>query len=156
MFYNISKNQNPQYLFNLIPVRHSLCTARNTSNLSFFNTKHNLFKSSFFPSTIAEWNKLDINHRNSRNLFIFRKHNLQFIRPSSNSVYNSYNPKSIKLVNRFCLGLIHLREQKFKHSFEDSINPLCKCDYKVESTIHFFLHCPLFTNEIATLFSTFT
>ena len=156
MFYDISKNENPQYLFNLIPVRYSLCTPRNVSNLSFFNTKHSFFKSSFFPSTITEWNKLDINHRNSRNLFIFKKNILQFIRPSSNSEYNSYNPKSIKLMNRFCLGLSHLLEHKFKHSFEDSINPLCSCGYKVESTINFFLHCPLFANERATLFSTFT
>ena len=32
----------------------------------------------------------------------------------------------------------HLREQKFKHSFQDSINPL-NCCYEVECTVHFLL-----------------
>ena len=82
-----------------------------------------------------------------------KKHILQFIRPSSNSVYNSHNPKGIKLLTRLCLGLSHLREHKFKHSFQDWINPLCNCGYEVESTLRFFLHCPLFSNKRSTLFS---
>ena len=32
LFYNILKNENPQFLFNLIPVRHSLCTTKNVSS----------------------------------------------------------------------------------------------------------------------------
>ena len=32
LFYNILKNHQPQYFFNLIPVRHSLYNARNVSN----------------------------------------------------------------------------------------------------------------------------
>ena len=80
LFYNILKNQHPQYLSSLISVRHSLYNTRNVSNLLFFNTKHSFFKNSFplfFPLTIIEWNKLDINLCNSRNLFIFKKHILQ-------------------------------------------------------------------------------
>ena len=50
LFYNILKNQHPQYLFNLISLRNSLYNARNVSNLPFFNTKHRSFKNSFFPS----------------------------------------------------------------------------------------------------------
>ena len=57
-------------------------------------------------------------------------------------------------MKRLRLGLNHLREHKFKHSFQNSINPLCNCGYEVESTAQFFLHCPLFTNEIRTLFNT--
>ena len=120
----------------------------------FFKTKHGFFKNSFFPLTNMEWNKLDINLRNSRSLFIFKKQILQFVRPSSNSVYNSHNPKGIKPVARLHLGLSHLREHKFKHSLPDLINSLCNCSYEVESTVHFFLHCILFTNERSTLFST--
>ena len=54
LFYYISKNQHPQYLFNLIPVRYSLYNTRNISNLPFFNAGHSIFKNSFFPSTIIE------------------------------------------------------------------------------------------------------
>ena len=78
---------------------------------------------------------------------------LQIIRPSPNSVYNCHHAKGIKLQD-LKLGLSHLREYKFKHSFHDSINPLCNCGCDVQSTIHFFLHCPFFINERRTLIST--
>ena len=44
----------------------------------------------------------------------------------------------------------HLREHKFKHSFHNVINPLCNCGQDIESATHFFLHCPVFINEIGT------
>ena len=106
-------------------------------------------KTSFFPSTIIKSNKLDVNLRNMKDLFIFKKHILQFIWPPSNSVYNTYNLKGIKLMTRLYLGLSHL-----SRSFQNSINSLYNCHYEVESTVHFFLHYPLFANERSTLFST--
>ena len=65
-----------------------------------------------------------------------------------------HNPKGIKLITRLRLGLSHLREHKFKHSFQDTLNPLCNCGQDIESTAHFFLHCPFFINERHTLLST--
>ena len=56
-----------------------------------------------------------------------------------NSVYNCHDLKVMKLMTRLRLGLSHLREHKFKRSFQDFMNPLCNCGYKVESTVHFFL-----------------
>ena len=52
------------------------------------------------------------------------------------------------------LGSVHLREHKFKHSFQDAINPLCNCGQDNESSAHFFLHCLFFINERRTLLST--
>ena len=65
-----------------------------------------------------------------------------------------HNPKGIKLITRLRLGLSHLREHKFKHSFQDTINPLCNCGQDIESATHFFRHCPFFINERHTLLST--
>ena len=45
------------------------------------------------------------------------------------------------------LGLSHLRDNKFKHGFLDSLNPICSCGLDVEITCHYLLHCPNFTNE---------
>ena len=45
----------------------------------------------------------------------------------------------------------HLREHKFKHSFRDTLNPLCSCGLDIETTSHYFLHCPLFHDELSTL-----
>ena len=107
----------------------------------------------FFPSAIIEWNNLDPNLRNSKSISVFKEKILNFIRPSPNSVFDIRNPKGIKLITRLRLGLSHLREHKFKHSFQDTLNPLCNCGQDIESTTHFFLHCPFFFNERRTLLS---
>ena len=78
---------------------------------------------------------------------------MQFIRPTLNSFFNCHNPKGIILVTRLCTGPSHLREHKFKHSFQDSLNPICKCGTDIESCVHYFLHCPIFQNERLILLS---
>ena len=79
---------------------------------------------------------------------------MSFIRPEANSVFNCNSLKGLKFITKLRLRLSHLREHQFKHSFQDSINPLCSCSLDVESTIHYFLHCPLFTIERHTLLNT--
>ena len=55
---------------------------------------------------------------------------------------------------RLRLGLSRLREHKFNYNFQNCINPLCSCGMDIESTSHFFLHCPLFDDKRITLLST--
>ena len=57
-------------------------------------------------------------------------------------------------ITRLRLGLSHLRQHKFKHSFQDSLNPFCSCGLDIESTAHFLLHCPTYIIERRTLLST--
>ena len=154
LFYKILKNENPKYLFSLIPTRRSLYSARNIHNIPLVNTKHNFFKNSFFPSTIIEWNDVNPHHRKSENFSVFNSNILNFIQPSPNSVYNCHNPKGICLITRLRLGFSHLREHKFKHGFQDTSNPLCSRGNDVESTEQFLLHCPQFVNERRNLLST--
>ena len=85
---------------------------------------------------------------------LFKTNIVKFIRSSPNSVYNRDNPKGLKFVTRLRLGLSHLREHKFKYSFQDTINLLCSCGIDIESTEHFLLHCPKFVNERRILLST--
>ena len=59
----------------------------------------------------------------------------------------------MKLITRLRLGLSHWREHEFKHSVQGKINPLCNCGQDIESSTHFFLHCPFFINERRTLLS---
>ena len=108
----------------------------------------------FFPSAVIEWNKLDSRLRKAKSFTDFKKNILSFIRPKANSALNCNSSKGLKFVRRLPLGLSHLREHKFKQSFQDSINPLCSCSLDVESTIHYFLHCPQFTIERHTLLNT--
>ena len=106
----------------------------------------------FFPSAL-EWNNLDPNLRNSKSISVFKEKILNFVQPFQNYFFDCHNPKGIKLITRLRLGLSHLREHKFKHSFQDTINPLCNCGQDIESATHFFLQCFFFINERRTLFS---
>ena len=126
----------------------------NHVNIPLFKTNNNLFKNSFFPSTIIKWKNLDPNLRNSDTYGTFKNTILKFIRPSHNSVFECHNPYEIKFLTRLCLGLSHLREHRYKHSFQDSLKPLCKRGAEAESTSHFLLHCPIYINDRSSLLST--
>ena len=146
-FYKLFNGEHPHYLFRLIPSRRSSYVSRNIHNIPFFKTRHTFLKNFFFPSTIVESNKLDHNIRSSSSFNIFRKSILKFIRLSANSFFNCHNPEGIKFITRVWLGLSHLSEHKFKHSFQDSINPFCSCYLDTESTEHFLFYCPTYITE---------
>ena len=118
--------------------------------------KHNFFKNSFFPSTINEWNNLDPNLRNAESFSVFKNNILKFIRPTPRSLFNCDNQKGMKFLTRLRLGLSHLREHKFKHNFQNCLNPLCSCGLEIESTSQILLHCPIFRDDRHTLLSTLT
>ena len=82
----------------------------------------------------------------------FKKRILGFMRPSANSSFYCHCPDGLKLITRLRLGLTHLRFHKLKHNFQDTLNPICSCG-TVETTIHYLLHCPNFSNERLTLFN---
>ena len=56
---------------------------------------------------------------------------------------NCYKHKGIRLVTQLCLELSDIHKHKFNHTFQNCISPFCSCVMDVESTSHFFLHCPL-------------
>ena len=68
-------------------------------------------------------NKLEPSIRNSERFTTCKKNILQFIRSAANSAYNCHNSKGIKFITRPRLALSQLREHKFKHNFQDPINP---------------------------------
>ena len=144
----------PKYLFNIIPVTVSRYNTRNTNNIPQFKVKHNFFRNSFFPSAVIEWNKLDLNIRNSESLNVFKNSLLKFIRPPGNSVFSCHNLRGVKLLTRLRLGLSHLREHKFKHGFQDSLNPIRSCGNDNETSAHCLLPCPHLSNERSTFLKT--
>ena len=130
----------------MIPTARQAYMTRHKNSVSLFNVKHDSFKISFLPSTVIEWNKLDSNIRNSESLTLFKKRILSFIRPFANSTFHCQNLKGLKLITRLRIGLSHLQFHKFKHSFQDTLNSICNCG-TVETTVHYLLHCPNFSNE---------
>ena len=61
--------------------------------------------------------------------------------------YDCHSPRGTEFVTRLCLGLSHLREHEFKHSFQDSLNPICSYGCDAELTSLFFLYFLTFATE---------
>ena len=93
-------------------------------------------------SVILEWKIFDTDMRNPTSVNIFKMPLLQVVRPSPKRLFNCHSPKGIKYEIGSRLGLSHLREHKFKHSFQDTLNPFCDSGCEIETTAHLPLHCP--------------
>ena len=106
LFFKIIKKQSPRYLLQLIPTARQAYMTREKNSIPLFNVSHNYFRNFFFPSTIDS---------NIRSI-------LSFTRSSTNSTFLCQCPDSLKLIAS--LGLSHLRFHKFKHNFQDTLNPV--------------------------------
>ena len=115
----------------------------NLNKIPNFKTKQIFFKKYFFLLAITEWNKLDPNLPRCDSYNIFKSYILKFIKLCSKSFFNCHNPIRIKYITRIRLDLTHLRQHKFKNSFQDKTNPICNWGNDVESAIYFFLLFPL-------------
>ena len=45
------------------------------------------------------------------------------------------------------LGFSHFNEHRFRHDFENCVNPLCSCSLEAEDTLHYLLHCHHFNQQ---------
>ena len=129
-----------------------MSNTRSVEDVAMLYSRTDIFKYSFFPSTISEWKKLDFKLRQSKTLLTFRNALIKIGRTIPKPIYNVHNnPAGLKLLTRLRLGLSHLNQHKFNHNFQDCLNPLCSCSLEVESVFHFFLHCHYYPNIRSTL-----
>ena len=70
----------PKYLSDIVPRTTRRYSSTNANNIPLVRVNNNYFMNAFFPSTITEWNKLDLSIRNSTSLHIFKGRLLQFAR----------------------------------------------------------------------------
>ena len=152
--FKIKTKKIPKYLNELTPSESHIYRTCNSENVETYYCRTDQFKYSFSPYSIIEWNKLDINLHNTKYFLIFRNSLLKIGRPVQNSIYNMHDPVGIKYLTTLRLGLGHLNEHKFRHNFQDYLNPLCSCSLGVETTNHYFLHCHYFNDIRKTLLDT--
>ena len=65
---------------------------------------------------------------------------MSFIRPLEIDVFNIFDPIGSKFLTRLRFGFSHLNEHKFRHNFQDYMNPLCSCRLEIEDTSHYLLN----------------
>ena len=139
--YKIKSTGLPSYLYDLIPKCSHMYNTQSVEDVAMLYSRTDIFKYSFFLSTMSEWNKLDLKIWQSKTLLTFQNALIKIGKPIPKPIYNVHNPVGLKLLTRLRLGLSHLNQHKFNHNFQDCLNPLCSCSLEVESASHFFLHC---------------
>ena len=144
MFFNIASGNFPTYLTNILPNRQTSYNTERNNLYYTYGANTDYFKTSFYPCSVNEWNKLGSEIRNSKSISLFKKSLFGFIRPNSYSIFNINDPKGIKYLTRLRLNFSHLRQHKFCHNFQDTLKPLCSCSLETESVNHFLLRCHLF------------
>ena len=87
---------------------------------------------------------------NAKSIYKFKKSIIT--EKLENSLYNVHDPIGVKLLSRLRLQFTHLNEHKFRHGFNDTVNPMCSCGTDVETTEHFLLHCHCLSTQRSELF----
>ena len=101
-----------------------------------------------FPHiALKKWSKLNDKIRNIKSINKFKVTILNFIRTKRNSVFDIHDTKGIKLLNRLRLNFNHLNEHKFRHNFNDTVNPMCRCGREPETKLHYLLPCYLYSTK---------
>ena len=106
-----------------------------------------VFENSFFPYCIEEWSKLNDKIRNIESINKFKVTILNFIRAKTNSVFDIHDTNGIKLLSRLRSNFSHLNEHEFRHNFNGRVDPICTCGLEPETTLHYLLHCILFSTQ---------
>ena len=143
--FKIINNKAPNYLLNLIPKTQQTITTRN-NHIQNYHCRKFFFKYSFFPSSLKDWFNLNPCITNSESLAIFKSRLLSFIHSIQSNVYHIFDPIGLKLLTCLRLGCSHLNKHKFRHNFQDCLNPLCSCSLEIKEKIHYLLHCHHFSH----------
>ena len=110
----------PTFLYELIPP--ILNSHHHPGCYRVLYCRKDLFRNSFLPFSINEWNKLGSDIRNLNYYAMFRKRLWTFKRPYEKTFTIIMIHKDL---NRLRLAFSHLRDHKFWHNFVDTVNPLC-------------------------------
>ena len=105
------------------------------------------YKNSFFPSAIADWNKLSVDLVLNDSLSKFKKYlNNKFFTDNRLFDYNIISGARSKSSTQIRLGLSPLGEHLYTYNLSD--NPFCQnCLSIVKSTAHFLFHCDKYDQE---------
>ena len=150
-FYKIFTTSSSTHLFNYFSPK--LISQRYPNTFKTYRRRTISYQNYFFPYSVNQWNQLDSNIRNCTSYSVFRNTLLKIIKPLENSIYNIDDPQGLKLLSRLRLGFSHMREHKFRHNFQNTLNPMCSCSLEPENNSDFLLRCQNYGNLRDTLMS---
>ena len=155
VFYRFIKyliNKTPSYLNEkLLPNCRALFSGNTHNTFHEIICKSNRYMNSFFPDAISSWN-IFIKHFDDVPSFdILKKHINTFFRPMTSNISGIHDPVGLRYLFQLRLSLSPLRSHKFRPNFTDTPSEICRCNQGIEDTNHFFLSCPNFVTQRATL-----
>ena len=141
-----------QYLCNCLPPTVSSISDHKLRNIDNYTTPRNRFiisMTSFIPSSVSQWNNLDLNIRISPNTSRF-KSRIKENTLSSPEYYSQGSRKQSILHARLRHQCSSLNADLFRiHITND---PKCRCGAPFEYSIHYLMECPLYQYERYCLF----
>ena len=148
-FHKIVLGLQPSYLQNyLTPYvneRPYLTRYATQKLMKTFKGRTKAFKSSLFPYCAKEWGNLSEELRNIDSIKTFKLSILDFVRSRENAVFAFHDINGLKLLTRLRSNFTYLNEHKFRHNFNDTINPMCSCGKESERTLHYLLRYDIYS-----------
>ena len=146
VFFKILHGLTPNYLSDMIPPLvqdTSSYNLRNSDHIQQLRANTNLFRDSFFPSTIRAWNSLPNDTKQATSVASFKyRLNKHLKRPPK--YYNSGTRIGQVLHARLRMQCSSLNADLYRKNIVES--PSCQCG-SFESAHHFLTACPRFTAE---------
>ena len=132
-FYKIINGMLPDYLYSYLefpsqdnyPLR-----SASKAIICSIPTRKKTFKNTFLPFCINEWNNLATETSNAKSINIFKK--LILKEKKENSLFSICDPLGVKLLTRLRLQFSHLNEHKFRHGFNDTVDPFVHVEMKLK------------------------
>ena len=149
-FYKIIQGLLPSYLqsyHNAVSEGAYLTRSTTQNKMKPIPAKTKVFENSFFPYCIIEWSKLNDKIRSIEPINKFRVTIINFIKPKGNSVFDIHDTNGIKLLSRLRLKFSHLNEDKFRHNFNHTVDPMSSYYLEPETTIDYFLRSNLYSTS---------
>ena len=131
----------PAYLNDILSKQKHTST-RLSSQLTFREIvcKKSVYKRSFFPSTISDWNQLAIETRKSRSKAIFKNRLLKEVRPKKQSFFGLFHNSQIRYLTLLRMNLSPLNAHRNQHKFAN-VDPFRVDCGNTEDTEHYLLKC---------------
>ena len=150
--FKILNGNTPAYLAEHIPVRSMITQSLRTRATPIPIARTERYQNSFFPYSLKMWNELSDDTRSKPSVTAFKHHLNSFIRPIGHSFFGVRDKIGLQLLTRIRVNFSDLREHRYNHNF-NCINPTCACGNGEETSVHYILHCPRYTNHRITLLS---
>ena len=146
LFYKIHNNIAPSYLNDCLSTFLNDNNAYNLRHRSDYRVPFSRLQSysiSFFPSSVNQWNSLDVNVRESPTISAFKR--------LIKSRVDPWKPPSYYFIGDRFFNIIHTRIRHRSSSLNGDLHrvnftndPGCACGWVIEDAIHYLLECCLY------------